>query len=387
MTYSRQQPGFCILGVAVLASAALMGCADSPPPRPPPSPPPPRFVPQEVSVELGDHGGSVTLMTTQSGGYTKDGEPFQSGTTVEANGNEYKLTLADGKWTAEYLPPEPLAVALGTSGDALLVTRNEDGSYQAGKITFESGDALPPASNGNVYRLTLRDGEWNVEYVAPDPVSVELGASGESLSLVRQEDSTYRTVDGELIKSGDTLNLTANGSDYRLTFEDGEWSAEYVPPPASTVILGNTRERLQITRREDGRYEAEGELIVSEQTVSASNGNMYRLTLVNDEWQVEFVPQSFSVRLGSSGESITLVKEEGGQYWLGRTVIEDGYIHPTGDGDSYRLTLRDGEWTAEYVPEAIQVQAGESGEVIVLLRLEGDTYIVDGKEVQSGDPV
>ena len=84
-----------------------------------------------------------------------------------------------------------------------------------------------------------------------------------------------------------------------------------------------------MTRREDGRYEADGELIVSERTVSASNGNMYRLTLVNDEWNVEFVPQGFSVRLGSSGESITLVKEEGGQYWLGRTVIEDGYIHST----------------------------------------------------------
>ena len=240
MTYSRQQPCFCILGVAVLAAVALMGCADSPPPRPPPPPPPP-FVPQEVAVELGDHGGSVTLMTTQSGGYTKDGQPFQSGATIEGNGNEYKLTLADGKWSAEYLAPEPSAVALGTSGDALLVTRNEDGSYQADDIAFESGDALPPASNGNVYRLTLQDGDWDVEYVAPDPISVELGSSGESLSLVRQEDSTYRTVDGELINSGDTWNLTASGSDYELTFEDGEWSAEYVAPPASTVILGNTR--------------------------------------------------------------------------------------------------------------------------------------------------
>ena len=388
MTYSRHKPCLCLLGVAVLAAMALVGCAESSPrPPPAPPPPPPPFVAQEVPVELGDHGGSITLMTTQSGGYTKDGQPFQSGATIEASGNQYKLTLADGKWSAEYVPPEPMAVALGTSGEALLIVREEDGSYQAGDITFQSGEVLPPASNGNVYRLTFKDEEWDVEYVAPDPVPVQLGTSGESLSLTRQEDRTYKTDDGELIENGEVWNLAANGSDYELTFVDGEWSAEYVPPAPSTVTLGETRERLLVTRREDGRYEANGELLVSERPVAAKNGNMYRLTLANNEWTAEFVPQSFTVKLGGSGETINLVKEEGGQYWLGRMVIEDGHIHPTRDGDSYRLTLRDGEWTAEYVPEVVQVQAGESGTFIVLLRLEGDTYILDGHEVQSGDRV
>ena len=130
MTCTRHQTGLSLVGVAVLGALVLAGCADSSPPPPPPPPPPP-FVSQEVSVKLGDHGGSITLMTTQSGGYTRDGQPFQSGTTVEANGNQYALTLSDGKWSADYVPPEPLAVALGKSGDALLITRKEDGSFQA----------------------------------------------------------------------------------------------------------------------------------------------------------------------------------------------------------------------------------------------------------------
>ena len=36
----------------------------------------------------------------------------------------------------------------------------------------------------------------------PDPISVELGASGESLALTRREDGSYETGDGELFESG-----------------------------------------------------------------------------------------------------------------------------------------------------------------------------------------
>ena len=42
------------------------------------------FVSQEVKVKLGEHGGELTLMTTEAGGYTRNGQAFQSGATVEA---------------------------------------------------------------------------------------------------------------------------------------------------------------------------------------------------------------------------------------------------------------------------------------------------------------
>ena len=509
MNYSRQHPFPWLFVIAVLAAIVSSSCGESPAPPPPPPPPAP-FAPQSVTVKLGEHGGEITLMTTQSGGYTRNGEPFQSGTTIETEGNNYKLTLSDGKWSAEYVPPDPVAVALGTSGDALLISRNEDGSYQAGDVAFQSGEMLPPASNGNVYRLTLKDGDWEVEYVAPDPIAVELGASGEVLALVLQEDRSYSTEDGQMVGSGDTWNVAANGSDYRLTLDDGVWSAEYVPPEPSpvnlgttgervivsrledgryeandeivasgdilsasngnmyrltlvdsqwnaeyvvpdsisvvlgasgetlsltfqedrtyrtdegqviqsgdtwpveatgssyrltledgkwsaayvapepdAVFLGTTGQRVLVTRREDGRYEADGELISADMLVSARNGNMYRLILHSGEWTAEFVPQAFTVALGASGETISIVREEGGQYWLGRTPIEDGYIYRA-DGSRYKLSLRNGEWTASFIPETIQVQAGESGTVIVLQRLEDNTYVLDGEEVRSGHTV
>ena len=267
MTYRRQHPCLCLLGVGVLVAIALAGCGgEAPAPRPPP-PPRPVFVPQEVKVELGEHGGELTLMTTEAGGYTRNGQPFQSGTTVEAEGNEYRVTLSDGTWSAEYLPPEPAAVALGTSGDALLIARQEDGSYQAGDATFESGDVLT-ASNDSMYRLTLEDGEWTVEFVAPDPVSVQLGASGESLSLTLREDGNYETGDGELFESGGIWK-TASGSEYKLTLMDGEWSVEFVAPAPASVTLGTSGQTVQITRREDGRFEANGQLVTSGETFEA----------------------------------------------------------------------------------------------------------------------
>ena len=93
---------------------------------------------------------------------------------------------------------------------------------------------------------------------------------------------------------------------------DGEWSYEYVPPPPSTVELGTSGETLQLTRREDGGYEANGRLIASNETIEAENGNMYRLTRVGNEWTAEFVPQGVTVRLGTSGNSINLTRERTG---------------------------------------------------------------------------
>ena len=386
MTYSRHKPFLCLVGAAVLGAMAFSGCAGSPPPTPAPPRPPP-FVAQEVSVKLGEQGGTLTLMTTQSGGYTRDGQPFQSGTTIEANDNSYKLTLDSGTWSAEYVPPEPSEVALGTSGDTLSVTREEDGSYQAGDATFESGDVLA-ASNGNMYRLTFKDEGWLVEYVAPDPVSVELGTSGESLTLTRTEDGTYETADGEPLPSGG-IRETANGNSYRLTLMDGEWSHEYVAPDPVSVELGTSGESLTLTRAEDGTYEtADGEPLPSGGIWKAANGNSYRLTLMDGEWSHEYVaPDPVSVELGTSGESLTLTRTEDGTYETADgEPLPSGGIRETASGNSYELTLAGGAWSAEYVPpEPSAVALGTSGDALLVTRKEDGSYQADDTTFESGD--
>lgn len=96
-------------------------------------------MPQHVVIDLESSGEKLTLQTTEAGGFTRNGEAFSSGTTVEAAGNTYRLTLEGGTWTAGYEAPNPWAVPLGRSGEALLITRREDGLCEGNGNVFESG--------------------------------------------------------------------------------------------------------------------------------------------------------------------------------------------------------------------------------------------------------
>ncbi len=85
-------------------------CSDGtgPPPvgplGPPPAPPP--FIPQAVEVALGTGGETITLMTTEAGGYTLNNEAFASGTTATASNRDlYRLTLDGTTWTAVNVDP------------------------------------------------------------------------------------------------------------------------------------------------------------------------------------------------------------------------------------------------------------------------------------------
>ena len=368
----------CTMSFAVMM---LANCADSSAPPPPPAP----FVPQPVVVSLGTHGGSITLTTTQSGGFTRDGQPFSSGTTVESeNGNMYTLTLSGGRWSAEYVVPDPVSVMLGTSGTALQLVRLEDGSYTRDGEPFASGTTVESA-NGNMYRLTLAEGQWSPEYVVPDPVSVMLGTSGTSVQLVRQEDGSY-TRGGEPFASGTTVE-SANGNMYRLTLAEGQWSPEYVVPDPVSVMLGTSGTSLQLVRLEDGSYTRDGEPFSSGTTVESANGNMYRLALSGGQWIPEYVaPEPSAVALGTSGDAVLLVRQEDGSYRAGDQTIQSGGTLEASNGNTYRLTLTNDDWMVEYVsPPPIEVTLGNSGSTLELTRLEDGTYEANGMPFASGD--
>ena len=105
------------------------------------------FLPTEVVIDLGTSGTTVTLATTETGGWTRAGEAFASGTTVQGGtnaatslANEYELTLADGTWTPAY---RPARLAIGGTG--IEATAREDGSgYDAGE------DSLPVSGIGEI---------------------------------------------------------------------------------------------------------------------------------------------------------------------------------------------------------------------------------------------
>ena len=179
----------CWVVLAAIVSAVLVGCASESTPR---VPAPPPFVPRNVVVTLGEQGGATTLISTQSGGWTHNGQPFSSGGEVKGqNAATYRLTLSGDSWSASFVPPDPDRVRLGTSGDEVTLQMQENGSYLLGAAAIESGHVVR-AGNGNQYRLTQAlSGSWSAEFVPPDPLRLSLGTSGDAVNIEIREDQAY----------------------------------------------------------------------------------------------------------------------------------------------------------------------------------------------------
>ena len=189
-------------------------------PEPPPSGPP--FVPQAVEVALGTSGGTLTLMTTEAGGYTLNAAEFVSGTEVTAsNGSTYTLTLDGTTWSAAYKAPAPITLRLGTTGGSISIERAEDGGYQAFGSAIANG-TIVSAENGNMYTIRIGgDGMFSAEYVQPPSLSIPLGSSGSSVEVRKNEDLTISAmIDGEwMVITAATRIVAGNGAVYgfRLT--------------------------------------------------------------------------------------------------------------------------------------------------------------------------
>ena len=383
---------FPILNQAKLASLAVaallalaIGCGgdggttSTPPPAPPP------FQPQSVPVTLGESGGTVTLMTTQAGGYTLNGQALASGATVTGEGDrEYVLTLAGGAWSAAYKVPEH-SVTLGMSGETVTITQAEDRTYMVGEAALGDGNTWT-ASNGNMYRISAgTSGMLQAEYVAPDPEDVALGQSDETIQLQRLESGQY-TLDGQLFISGEVLAL-ADGRRFRFTRTiDGMWMAEFMPPPPVTVQLGTTSMTVLLTMLETGGYAIAGQAIESGE-VRAVNNRSYRFTqAAGGGWSAAFVSETVRVPLGSQGASIQITTlETGGFNYQGSTVSSGQSI--TVNGNQYRVTYGNGRWVGEFVPETITVSVSGTDITIPIVRQENGQYTHNGQPVETGDEI
>ena len=189
-------------------------------PPPPAPPPPPPSVRQSVEVALGTSGETLTLRTTEAGGWTLNGRAFTSGTDVTAktNGSTYTLTLDGTTWSAAYKMPDAVSLALGTTGGSISVLRLEDGSYYANGSWIASGTVVT-AENGNMYTVTISDGgAFTAEYVVPPALSVPLGTSGSSVDIVRNEDGSFSLAEGGEVITAETRMTAANGNVYAAVF-------------------------------------------------------------------------------------------------------------------------------------------------------------------------
>ena len=147
-----------IEGVLSAEEPVIEACPDPTGVIPPPPPPPSPFVPQAVEVALGTSGDTLVLMTAAAGGYTLNGAPFVSGSEHTAgNGSTYTLILDGTAWSAAYKMPEPTLLALGTADSSISIERLEDGSYRANGRILTSGTVVT-SENGNKYTVRISDG-------------------------------------------------------------------------------------------------------------------------------------------------------------------------------------------------------------------------------------
>ena len=358
-----------------------------------------RFDAHETMVSLGITEESVTIVRAEDGTYWIGDMAVVSGetTATAANGNVYVLmiTTDDGgaiSWMANYQAPETM-VMLGLSGDTVTLVLAEDGTYWLGDMLFESGDTVT-AANGNMYVLTgeVHDDhvDWSASYVKV-MTDVMLGASGDSVTLVRAEDGTYWLGD-MLVESGDTA-MASNGNTYSLMMaDDGTWSASYVAA-MGTVTVGASGITITAMQAEDGSWSAvhplTGETVtLMEGGMIEAAGNMYELSSDGaGNWMATYQAVTQMVMLGSTGETVMLVRAEDGTYWLGDALVTTGMTMVSAmNGNTYTLMMgEDGTWMAMYNSTSVSVELGASGSMAMIVTEEDGTYSVNGVAFMSGD--
>lgn len=278
------------------------------------SPPSPPFKPEPVVVVLGASGQSITLMTTEDGGFTLNGRPVSSGDTYMAPNGNYTLTLRGGVWSATFAP-ETIDVALGSSGQSVRLTQLEAGGYAIDGSPVSDGYTYA-APDGKKYRLRFRGGAWTAE-LESGAVQVALGSSGQSIALTQLEPGVW------------TAQVFAGGGSLTLTVRRGSTSSTTVGSGSNAITVETT---------------AEGGI-----GITLGNGNVYTVTLENGSWIARFVPRTQHLRLGTSGRSVIITSRESGGWRIGFTNIHSGYLFRIPGGDVYRLDLIDGVWRATVV--------------------------------------
>ncbi len=107
------------------------------------------------------------------------------------NGNTYTVMISDdGMFSAEYVVPAALSIPLGSSGSAVDVVKDEDGTYLvmiAGEYQTITAETMVTAANGNVYRAILSPegvpvGVMHVAAMQP----VMLGDLGGTITLTQK---------------------------------------------------------------------------------------------------------------------------------------------------------------------------------------------------------
>ena len=212
------------------------------------------------------------------------------------------------------------------------------------------------AENGNMYTVTIGDdGMFSAEYVVPPALSIPLGTSGSAVDVVRNEDGTF-SANGEVI-TAETRVTAANGNVYAavLSPEGVPVSAMHVAA-MQDVMLGALGGTVKLTQAEDMSWWL-GETAVADGYVHThENGNMYALMMdAEGMWSAMYQKVEVMVSLGTQG-SVTLERAEDMSWWLGSEAVDVGSEVMSDSGNTYTLWYTDGVWSTRFEPESMMIE-------------------------------
>ena len=199
------------------------------------------------------------------------------------------------------------------------------------------------------------DGMFSAEYVVPPALSIALGASGSAVDRVREEDGTY-TANGEVI-TAETMVTAANGNVYRwILSPDGVPSSVMHVAAMQDVMLGELGGMIQLTQAENKSWWL-GEMAVMDGYVHThENGNMYTLMLdAEGMWSAMYQKVEVMVGLGTQG-SVTLERAEDMSWWLASEAVDVGSEVKSESGNTYTLWYTDGVWSTRFEPESMMIE-------------------------------
>ena len=322
-------------------------------------------------------------MQLETGGYGIDGTAIESGGTHTAANGNYTLTMEDGVWMATFAPAMH-EVALGASGDSVTIVQMEAGGFSLNGEAI-TADTTAMAANGATYGVALGADGPMVVYI-PSSVTVMLGMEGGELMLTLAEDQMTYMRDGEVFAPGTVV--TSNERDYTVTMGEGGWMADFNKPMVD-VALGGSGNTITLIQDEQRGWWYAPEQAANDGDTYTMGANNYSMMLADGVWTATFAPNMMEVTLGMSGESITVTQVEAGGYMYNDMMIGDGAYAKAENGASYSLMMgEDGTIMASYTSDPVSVMLGtEGGTIMLVLQEDQMTWHKDGEVFMSGGEV
>ncbi len=250
----------------------------------------------------------------------------------------YTVTIGDdGTFAAEYVVPPALSIPLGTSGSAVDVAKNEDGTFSAdGEVI--TAETRVTAANGNVYAAVLSPAGIPVGFDhVPAMQDVMLGALGGMITLTQAEDKSWWL--GEMAVADGYVHTHANGNMYRLMLDaEGMWSAMY--QQGEVMVKLETQESITLVRAEDMSWWLGSEAVDVGSEVWSDNGNKYTLSYTDGVWSAHFEPESMMIE--GTG-LVAMTREPDDMYDVGDSTLDASGVGDVMDGDTrYHVWMQDG---------------------------------------------